>query len=74
LYSDPDVAKDFVEKTGIASLAPAFVNAYGFYTRKPRLDFKRLRTIREKVQIPLVLHHLRRMLPAKTLRHDGKAS
>ncbi len=56
LYTDPDVAQDFVEKTGIDSLAPAIGNAHGFYTQEPKLDFERLKRIREKVRIPLVLH------------------
>jgi len=56
LYTDPNVAQDFVEKTGIDSLAPAIGNAHGFYTQEPRLDFERLKRIREKVRIPLVLH------------------
>ena len=56
LYTDPIVAGDFVRNTGIESLAPAIGNAHGFYTQKPRLDFQRLRKIREEVQIPLVLH------------------
>ena len=56
LYTDPQVAKDFVHETGIDSLAPAIGNAHGFYTQKPKLDFDRLRRIKEKVHIPLVLH------------------
>jgi len=56
LYTDPDTAKDFVHKTGIDSLAPAIGNVHGFYTQEPRLDFERLKRIREKVKIPLVLH------------------
>lgn len=56
LYTDPDVAQDFVDQTGIDSLAPAIGNAHGFYTQEPRLDFERLERIREKVRIPLVLH------------------
>ena len=56
LYTDPDVAQDFVDQTGIDSLAPAIGNAHGFYTQEPKLDFGRLKRIKEKVQIPLVLH------------------
>ena len=56
LYTDPDVAKDFVDQTDIDSLAPAIGNAHGFYTQEPRLDFGRLKRIKEKVRIPLVLH------------------
>ena len=56
LYTDPDIAHDFVEETGIDSFAPAIGNAHGFYTQEPRLDFERLKRIREKVRLPLVLH------------------
>jgi len=56
LYTDLDVAQDFVYKTGIDSLAPAIGNVHGFYIQNPKLDFERLKRIREKVQIPLVLH------------------
>lgn len=56
LYTEPDVAQDFVHKTGIDSLAPAIGNAHGFYVQKPKLDFERLKRIKEKVHIPLVLH------------------
>ncbi|MEW6354893.1 MAG: class II fructose-bisphosphate aldolase [Planctomycetota bacterium] len=55
-YTDPDLAKDFVEKTGIDSLAPAIGTAHGFYKDEPRLDFDRLQRIKEATQVPLVLH------------------
>jgi ketose-bisphosphate aldolase len=56
LYTDPDIAKDFVHKTGIDSLAPAIGNVHGFYSKEPKLDFERLRDIKKKTNIPLVLH------------------
>ncbi len=56
LYTDPHVARDFVKKTGIDSFAPAIGNAHGFYIQEPRLDFERLKRIKEKIHIPLVLH------------------
>ncbi len=55
-YTDPDVAKDFVDKTGIDVLAIAIGTAHGTYTCKPKLDIERLKEIRSKVDIPLVLH------------------
>lgn len=54
--TDPQQAADFVERTGVASLAVAIGNAHGFYTGEPRLDFGRLQAIREAVPAPLVLH------------------
>lgn len=55
-YTNPLQAKDFVEKTGIDSLAVAIGTAHGLYKEEPKLDFDRLKEIREKVDIPLVLH------------------
>lgn len=55
-YTNPKSAVEFVEKTGIDSLAVAIGTAHGLYKGKPKLDFERLKTIRELVSIPLVLH------------------
>lgn len=55
-YTDPDNAVEFVEKTGIDSLAVAIGTAHGLYKGRPHLDFDRLQAIRAKVSIPLVLH------------------
>lgn len=54
--TDPMEAKEFVEKTGIDSLAVAIGTAHGFYVGTPVLDKERLSEIREVVDIPLVLH------------------
>lgn len=56
MYTNPDSAKDFVEKTNIDSLAIAIGTAHGLYKGKPKLDYDRLTEIREKVSVPLVLH------------------
>ncbi|WP_288480247.1 tagatose bisphosphate family class II aldolase [uncultured Clostridium sp.] len=56
MYTNPDQARDFVEKTGIDSLAVAIGTAHGLYKGKAKLDFDRLKEIRAKVDIPLVLH------------------
>ncbi len=55
-YTDPLQAKEFVEMTGIFSLAPAIGTAHGVYKTKPKLDIARLSRIRDVVQVPLVLH------------------
>ncbi|QUW21530.1 tagatose-bisphosphate aldolase subunit GatY [Sporosarcina sp. Marseille-Q4063] len=55
-YTDPDMAKEFSERTGIDSLAVAIGTGHGLYETKPNLDFDRLRKIRDVVDIPLVLH------------------
>ncbi len=54
--TDPDQAAEFVERTGIDSLAVSIGNAHGWYKGEPKLDFERLRAIRARVSIPLVLH------------------
>lgn len=54
--TDPMEAKEFVERTGITSLAVAIGTAHGFYVGTPVLDKERLSEIRQVVDIPLVLH------------------
>ena len=55
-YTDPEVAAEYVDKTGIDSLAVAIGTAHGLYKGTPKLDFDRLTEIRSRVAIPLVLH------------------
>ena len=54
--TDPQEAKQFVERTGVDSLAVAIGTAHGLYTKTPKIDFQRLGEIREVVDVPLVLH------------------
>jgi fructose-bisphosphate aldolase class II len=58
VLTDPDAAKKFVERTTVDALAVAIGTSHGAYKFKaePRLDFERLRLIKEKVDVPLVLH------------------
>lgn len=56
MYTNPAQAKEFVDKTGIDSLAIAIGTAHGLYKGEARLDFDRLKEIREAVDVPLVLH------------------
>ncbi len=55
-FTDPKLAKDFVDKTGVDALAIAVGNAHGAYKLPPKLDFERIRTIASTVDVPLVLH------------------
>lgn len=55
-FTDPKMAKDFVDKTGVDALAIAVGNAHGAYKLPPKLDFERIRTIAATVDVPLVLH------------------
>lgn len=54
--TDPMEAREFVERTGIQSLAIAIGTAHGFYIGTPVLDKERLSEIKKVVDIPLVLH------------------
>jgi fructose-bisphosphate aldolase class II len=57
LYTDPDEAGEFVRETDIDALAVSVGTAHGVYkVRQPRIDYGRLRAIRERTSIPLVLH------------------
>jgi fructose-bisphosphate aldolase class II len=58
-YTDPDEAVEFVERTGVDSLAIAIGTSHGAYKFKgdPTLDFERLETITNLLPgFPLVLH------------------
>ncbi|WP_455542743.1 class II fructose-bisphosphate aldolase [Intestinibacter sp.] len=55
-YTDPQEALEFVQKTGVDSLAVAIGTAHGVYKGEPKLDIDRLAEIRKVVDIPLVLH------------------
>ena len=55
-FTDPSLAKDFVDRTGVDALAIAVGNAHGAYKLPPKLDFERIRTIAKTVDVPLVLH------------------
>lgn len=56
LYTNPEQAREFVARTGIDSLAVAIGTAHGLYAAEPKLDFDRLAAIRDRVDVPLVLH------------------
>ncbi|MGF1749015.1 tagatose bisphosphate family class II aldolase [Vibrio cionasavignyae] len=56
LFTDPDAAVEFINRTGIDSLAIAIGTAHGMYKEDPNLDFDRLGEIRNKTDLPLVLH------------------
>jgi len=58
ILTDPNAAKEFVERTNVDALAVAIGTSHGAYKFKaePKLDFERLKTIRKRVKVPLVLH------------------
>ncbi len=56
IYTDPDLAVEFVNETGVDALACAFGTAHGIYLEKPQLDFDRVREIKSKIDVPIVMH------------------
>ena len=59
IYTDPQEAKEFVERTGCDSLAIAIGTSHGAYkfSSEPKLDFDRLETIGNLLPgFPIVLH------------------
>jgi len=65
-YTDPDQAVEFVERTGVDSLAIAIGTSHGAYKFKgdPCLDFERLEKISKLLpNYPLVLHGASTVLP-----------
>jgi fructose-bisphosphate aldolase, class II len=58
IYTDPEDAVTFVRDTGVDSLAVAIGTYHGIYppTLKPELKLDLLKEIKERVEIPLVLH------------------
>lgn len=58
IYTDPDKAKEFVDRTGVDTLAIAIGTAHGIYPKdmKPELKLDLLKVLRETVDVPLVLH------------------
>jgi fructose-bisphosphate aldolase class II len=58
IFTNPDEAKLFVERTGVDALAVAIGTSHGAYKFKGEavLDFPRLEKIERLVNIPIVLH------------------
>lgn len=58
IFTNPDEAKLFVERTGVDALAVAIGTSHGAYKFKgeANLDFERLAKIEKLVSIPIVLH------------------
>lgn len=77
-YTDPNEAVEFVERTGVDSLAIAIGTSHGAYKFKgdPQLDFERLEIITKKLNgFPLVLHGASTVMPefvAKCNEFGGK--
>lgn len=65
-YTDPEQAVEFVQRTGVDSLAIAIGTSHGAYKfqGEPKLDFERLETISRLLpNYPLVLHGASSVIP-----------
>jgi len=74
---DPKEAQIFVRETEVDSLAPAIGTSHGAFKFKgePKLDFERLKKVKELTGIPLVLHGasgVPEWIVEKVKRYGGK--
>ena len=56
VYTDPVLAKEFVQATGIDCLAIAFGTVHGMYVKKTKLDLERISAIKQQIDVPFVMH------------------
>ena len=56
LYTDAELVPDYLEKTCVDALAIAFGTAHGIYKVKPVLNMDVITKVRQKTDIPLVMH------------------
>jgi ketose-bisphosphate aldolase len=54
--TDPDEAARFVEETGVDCLAVSVGNVHIMMDREASIDMERLRSIHQRVDVPLVIH------------------
>jgi len=54
--TDPGLAAEFVEKTGVDALAVSIGTAHGEYLHGPDIDFELLEQIINTVDVPIVIH------------------
>jgi len=55
-YTDPVMAKKFVEDTGVDCLAVSIGTAHGLYTYEPKINFDLLKELIQVVPCPIVVH------------------
>ncbi len=57
IYTDPALAKKFVQETGIDALACSFGTTHGIYLKAPKLDFDVITNVRKETDgMPIVMH------------------
>lgn len=57
-FTDPDMAVEFAERTGVDALAVCFGTVHGIYAEEPVLDIERVKKMRERMpeKTQLVMH------------------
>ena len=55
-YTDPDVARRFVEETNVDCLAVSIGTAHGIYKYNPQINFELLEELVETIPCPIVVH------------------
>jgi tagatose 1,6-diphosphate aldolase GatY/KbaY len=55
-YTDPEEAVEFVEKTGVSSLAVGVGTAHGVYAKTPVLQKDLISRLKDAIAVPMVLH------------------
>lgn len=56
VYTSPDAAEEFVQRTGVDALAVSIGTVHGLYKGTPDIRVDILKAVNEKLHIPLVLH------------------
>ncbi|MFT0846866.1 class II fructose-bisphosphate aldolase [Actinomycetaceae bacterium L2_0104] len=56
LYTDPDLAEEFVTATGVTALACSFGTVHGLYKAEPKINYELISTLRERTGVPIVMH------------------
>ncbi len=54
--TDPELVLDFINRTGVDSLAISFGNVHGPYSGEPRIDLELVARIAAITEVPLVMH------------------
>lgn len=54
--TDPNLVHDFINRTGIDSLAISFGNVHGHYRGKPDIDLALVERIASSTEVPIVMH------------------
>lgn len=55
-FTNPIIAKEFVNLTGVDCLACAFGTVHGEYHKEPNLDFELIQELNNTIGVPIVMH------------------